>query len=198
MDMADDNQTITGAQYQHSTITDSAGNTRDLYYLGYGNEPTLTKTQGSGTTTYAPQPLYFQQSTWLKSKVQPQNNGQAGSCNESLGSGEGCKDFVGWSAIMGFIYPASLYDNIISAVVGNPPKDEDVYWNVFPVKAKTLEAYATVYCYFDRTNLYNSGMQDEYTDKYDQLNSFRTGRTKPTNSYTERLDDPTLKYKNPW
>ena len=195
IDMSDPQKTITGAQYIHNTITDSAGNPRDLYYLGHANEPTLTK---SNNDPYSPQPLYFQQSTWLKSKVQPQSNNKAGSCNPTLGSGEGCTDFVGWSAIMGFIYPASLYENIISAVVGSQPKDEDVYWNVFPVKAKTLEAYATVYCYFDRTNLYNSGMKDEYTDKYDQLNSFRTGRTKPTNSYTERLDDPTLKYKNPW
>lgn len=195
IDMADPQKTITGAQYYHNTITDTAGNTRDLYYLGHANEPTLTK---SNNDPYSPQPLYFQQSTWLKSKVQPQSNNKAGSCNPTLGSGEGCTDFVGWSAIMGFIYPASLYDNIIKAVVGTQPKDEDVYWNVFPVKAKTLEAYATVYCYFDRTNLYNSGMKGEYTDQYDQLNSFRTGRTKPNNTYTNRLDDPTLKYKEPW
>ncbi len=199
INMADDTQTISGAQYYHNTITDSANNTRDLYYLGHANEPTLTKTNND---PYSPQPLYFQQSTWLKSKVQPQANGAKGSCNNTLGSGEGCTNFVGWSAIMGFIYPASLYENIISAVVGNPPKDEDVYWNVFPVKAKTLEAYATVYCYFDRTNLYvlpgEKGLQPEYTDQYDQLNSFRTGRTKPNSTYTDRLDDPTLKYKEPW
>ena len=100
---------------------------------------------------------------------------------------------------MGFAYPVSLYKNIIQNIIGTLPEDGDVYWNIFPVRVKTLEAYATVYCYFDRTNLYNSGLKDQYTDKYDQLNSFRSGHQKPnTNGYLDRLDDPTLKYKEPW
>lgn len=192
-----DNTAITGASYRTTQLTDAAGNSQQIYYLGFANEP-VTTINGA---PWAPTPLYFQQSTWLKSKVQPQDNGKPGSCNESLGSGEGCPNFVGWSAIMGFIYPADLYGPIINKIAGSQPKDGTVYWNIFPVKAKTLEAYATVYCYFDRTNLYNSGLKDQYTDKYDQLNKFRKNeaekRTKDS-IYLDRLDDPTLKYKEPW
>ena len=200
------NTAITGAQYRNMQLTDAAGNSQQIYYLGFANEP-VTTIEGGGP--WSPTPLYFQQSTWLKSRVQPQDNGKAGSCNKSLGSGEGCTNFVGWSAIMGFIYPVGMYKNIIKNIIcGENDKDcedkiadEDVYWNIFPVKAKTLEAYATVYCYFDRTNLYKSGLKEQYTDQYDQLNKFRKNipneRTKDS-TYLERLNDPTLKYKEPW
>lgn len=195
VNLPDNETTITGAYSTSTTFTDAAGSSRQIYYLGHSTEPSATY----GGAPYSPTPLYFQQSTWLKSRVQPQDNGIAGSCNQSLGSGEGCTDFVGWSAIMGFAYPVSLYKNIIQNIIGTLPEDGDVYWNIFPVRVKTLEAYATVYCYFDRTNLYNSGLKDQYTDKYDQLNSFRSGHQKPnTNGYLDRLDDPTLKYKEPW
>ena len=188
--------TITGAYHTNTTFTDAAGNTKQIYYLGHATAPTATY----GGAPYSPTPLYFQQSTWLKSRVQPQDNGKAGSCNQTLGSGENCTDFVGWSAIMGFVYPVSLYKNIIHNIIGGDmPEDGDVYWNIFPVRVKTLEAYATVYCYFDRTNLYSSGLKDEYTDKYDQLNKFRINKDKkPSGVYTDRLNDPTLKYKEPW
>ena len=197
VNLPDNETTITGAYSTSTSIADAAGNSRQIYYLGHSTEPSATY----GGSPYSPTPLYFQQSTWLKSRVQPQDNGKAGSCNESLGSGEGCTNFVGWSAIMGFAYPVSLYKNIIQNIIGSLPADGDVYWNIFPVRVKTLEAYATVYCYFDRTNLYNSGLKDQYTDKYDQLNKFRM-RT-PENStkdstYLDRLDDPSLKYKEPW
>lgn len=102
---------------------------------------------------------------------------------------------------MGFAYPVSLYKNIIQNIIGSLPEDGDVYWNIFPVRVKTLEAYATVYCYFDRTNLYNSGLKDQYTDKYDQLNNFRmstSGNRTKDSTYLDRLDDPSLKYKEPW
>ena len=195
VNLPDNETTITGAYSTSTTFTDAAGSSRQIYYLGHSTEPSATY----GGAPYSPTPLYFQQSTWLKSRVQPQDNGKAGSCNQSLGSGEGCTDFVGWSAIMGFAYPVSLYKNIIQNIIGTLPEDGDVYWNIFPVRVKTLEAYATVYCYFDRTNLYNSGLKDQYTDKYNQLNSFRSGHQKPnTNGYLDRLDDPTLKYKEPW
>ncbi len=197
VNLPDNETTITGAYSTSTSIADAAGNSRQIYYLGHSTEPSATY----GGSPYSPTPLYFQQSTWLKSRVQPQDDGKAGSCNPSLGSGEGCPNFIGWSAIMGFVYPVSLYKNIIQNIIGSLPADGDVYWNIFPVRVKTLEAYATVYCYFDRTNLYNSGLKDQYTDKYDQLNKFRMNnpknRTKDS-TYLDRLNDPSLKYKEPW
>lgn len=197
VNLPDNETTITGAYSTSTSIADAAGNSRQIYYLGHSTEPSATY----GGSPYSPTPLYFQQSTWLKSRVQPQDNDKAGSCNQSLGSGEGCTNFVGWSAIMGFAYPVSLYKNIIQNIIGSLPEDGDVYWNIFPVRVKTLEAYATVYCYFDRTNLYNSGLKDQYTDKYDQLNNFRmstSGNRTKDSTYFDRLDDPSLKYKEPW
>ena len=206
-----DNQTITGAQLTTTTIdTDGA----KIYYLGHSAEPTVTDEHGN---PYSPQPLYFQQSTWLRSKVQPQAKGVAGPCSTVVsGSGVGsvvsdsCGDkFVGWAAIMGFVYPYVFYKDVIETLgIGvadsenegsvSKPKDGDYYWNVFPVRAQTLEAYATVYCYFDRTNLYKSNPDEKYVDPYDQLKSFREGYDKGNTPYVKRLNDPTLKYTEPW
>ena len=206
-----DNQTITGAQLTTTTIdTDGA----KIYYLGHSAEPTVTDEHGN---PYSPQPLYFQQSTWLRSKVQPQAKDAVGPCSTVVsGSGVGsvvsdsCGDaFVGWAAIMGFVYPYVFYEDVIETLgigiadsenEGNDDnsKDGDYYWNVFPVRAQTLEAYATVYCYFDRTNLYKSNPDEKYVDPYDQLKSFREGYDKGNTPYVKRLNDPTLKYTEPW
>lgn len=197
------NSTVTGAQYTTSTITDQGGSEHVLYYLGHAMEPTATIEDSSGAKRpYSPQPLYFQQSTWLKSMVIPQAVGKAGSCNASIGSGEGCTGFVGWSAIMGFVYPGSLYKEVIKQITGQDPGDGELYWNIFPVRAQTLEAYATVYCYFDRTNLYGSGNDPKYVDQYDQLNKFhhenKEKERTDNKEYIKRLNDPSLKYTNPW
>ena len=121
---------------------------------------------------------------------------------------------------MGFIYPGTHYEQIIlrlhnddSTNLSNDAK-ERVYWNIFPVQTATMEAYATVYCYFDRTNIFDSGIDGAYVDQYDQLMRFRMGygkeasgdnaydykqsTIKTNDAYINRLDDPTLKYKDPW
>ncbi len=199
------NATITGANYQKKTISiPTADGTSDttLYYLGHAHEPTLKDTAGN---VYSPQPLYFQQSTWLKSKVIPQAINVEGSCTNQINSNGdvGCGDkFIGWSAIMGFVYPGAYYHGVIKFITGNELTSEErknLYWNIFPVKARTLEAYATVYCYFDRTNLYTSGIIEDYVDQYDQLKNFRSGHEKgATAKYLNRLNDPALKYNEPW
>lgn len=132
----------------------------------------------------APMPLYFQKSTWLRANVYP----------------HGSKDqFVGWSAIMGFMYPYSYYSEYIKKL-GITVSDTSggtnqwVVWNLFPVLRRQLEAYVTVYCYFDRTN---SNYNSKYVDKYDQLNKFRKGWSKDAD-YKNRLDDPTTSFKDPW
>jgi len=205
------NATITGAQLQIQGSKNADGTDGPtLYYLGYGDTgPQLKKDNGvGGETAYAPQPLYFQQSTWLKSKVIPQAVDHPGPCSGKDKNGKPfnvCgENFIGWSAIMGFVYPGSYYKGVIEFVnpSGGPVKTDELYWNIFPVKARTLEAYATVYCYFDRTNLYkteSSSVDPSYIDQYDQLNKFRQGHGKGVSSdYLNRLNDPALKYNEPW
>ncbi len=134
----------------------------------------------------APMPLYFQKSTWLRANVYPH------------GSGAG---FLGWSAIMGFMYPYSYYKDYIDnlgIVIEDTSgaSNQWVVWNLFPVLRRQLEAYVTVYCYFDRTN---SSYSDEYVDKYDQLNDFREGwKDQKDSTYTKRLNDYTLPFTDPW
>ena len=62
--------------------------------------------------------------------------------------------------------------------------DQRVIWNLFPVYAGTLEGYATVYCYFNRSK-FNSPMVDT---TYDQLNSFRNFYSKTNGNYNDRLN----------
>ena len=200
-----DNETITGAQYTTTTFKDEIGAQHQIYYLGHGAEPTAK----IGDSPYSPQPLYFQQSTWLKSKVVP-HGGDGKKCSGSSvydsvlgGNSSSCEGFKGWATYMGFLYPGALYRDVITAIVPESVRPSPVqnyyFWNVFPVRANTLEAYATVYCYFDRKNLYKSGNDARYVDPYDQLNEFREGYDKPINSeYVKRLNDPTLKYTEPW
>ncbi len=193
-DKLGNNQSFTEADKRSAEVVvdSNTGAKQTIYYLGYADE---------ATSDIGLQPLYFQQSTWLKSKVIPQEAGKPGSCNDK-GNGEQCgANFVGWSAVMGFIYPKSLYASVLTKL-GVTTLDNDYYWNVFPVMTQTLEAYATVYCYFDRTNIYQSGIDGKYVDQYDQLNYFRGGYKKDSNSdnqeYIDRLNDPTLIYNNPW
>lgn len=206
-----------------------------IYYLGYQDRPehygALSPTEHGTDLDWSPEPLYFQQSTWLRSKVIPQNFGKEGDCNQyTTDAKNGCDDFAGWTAVMGFVYPRNHYAKIINKLMGkdlnNEENLENYYWNVFPVETGTLEGYATVYCYFDRTNLFSSGIDGKYVDQYDQLNSFRRGKAKSAKSddegnntiegfaknasgvmekqegnnaaYLERLDDPSLQYKQPW
>ena len=185
-------KTITGAQLQTKSL--SSGN--DIYYLGWGQKSDF-EIDGK---SYAPQPLYFQQSTWLKSAVLPYTIGGSAPCNSTLGSDNGCSSgFAGWVAVMGFVYPGAWYNKIIETISGMKADANDYYWNVFPVLGNTLEAYATVYCYFDRNNISAQSFTDSTmvdTD-YDQLRKFRSDNKK-NEGYADRLDDPTLKYKNPW
>ncbi len=154
--------------------------------------------------------LNFQKSTWLKSMVLKYYGDTT----------TGDDGFKGWSAIMGFIYPSTIWDRNINytAVATKSSNDDEefVYWNLFPVKYKELEGYATVYCYFDRKQFKGAYNGHDFVDvTYDQLEDMRSGsesvltsKLKGTNrnssdsnlskKYLERLDDPALKYESPW
>lgn len=143
----------------------------------------------SDTSTKQPVvPLTFQQSTWLKSMVTELKNGEY---------------TQGWATIMGFLYPTSLYNGFTHQ--DKLKATDEAYWNIFPVLRGSLEGYATVYCYFDRTNMFKGYNYDydNFVDNYDYLQTMDNVPTsfkkKSGNSnYQKRLNDPSLKYDEVW
>lgn len=140
-------------------------------------------------------PLYFQQNTWLKTTVSPEGSGGQG-----------------WRAYMGFLYDRSYWaeetlGGITAAVKSNfneEPNGEnnlsDTYvWNLFPVPTNTLEGHATVYCYFDRSTMRGQSGWSDLIEPVDQLNDYHAASSVTSNEpYRKRLNDPTLRYDDPW
>ena len=169
-------------------------------YLNYKRGP-------SATTEDDREPLYFQKSTWLKAMVLPYY-GKSDS-GQFYSEGKNGDDFMGWGAIIGFIYPYAYWKDAVDNITINGKNTQegdsdanDVYWNLFPVYYKQLEAYATVYCYFDRKSF--SSYEEVYHD-YDQLNALEQGDLSSykknedgATEYIDRLNDPKLKYYDPW
>ena len=161
---------------------------------------------------YAPVPLYFQQNTWLKASLSP----QGGSTSK------------GWKAFLGFLYDTAEWSGIAggqaSSGTYNRPvntqhnaTDENTealagtyVWNLFGVPTNTLEGHATVYCYFNRQQFIDNGWSN-LVDDIDQLGALKNTSSsanfrnlndygdgsKPV-GYKQRLNDPTLKYNDPW
>ncbi len=148
---------------------------------------------GSSTFTMA-QPLYFQSNNWLKASVVPTSSS--------------------WSGYLGFIYDMDYYSGFDS--LGNTgiysQNNQEGYndasnmpttlqgnygWNVFPVPTNTLEGHATVYCYFNRED-FNTTEWEGLVDQVDQLGNYRDYNQKGSGDYVDRLNDPSLKYKDPW
>ena len=158
-------------------------------------------------------PLTFQQSTFLKTAAVPLVQG----CTTQFGDGQsqittkcGEGSYVrAWGVLMGFIYPEKYYKTIINTlqpgIFANHGGTETFYWNIFPVLRDHLEAYATVYCYYDRTDLYghNASTGIAHVDPYDHLHNPPASYMKQQTStqqqqYIKRLNDPTLKYNETW
>ena len=166
-------------------------------YLYYFADRARTIPRDQMETVSMPPALTFQKNTWLKAMVLPYCDGFAyeGTCTNP-------GNFRGWGAVMGFIYPQNYFQALISAATGSVPTTGDgggtVYWNLFPVYHRQLEAYATVYCYFDRAQ---GGFDENYVDtEYDQLNTAtrRHFSDKWPATNRGRLNDPALKYDDPW
>ena len=136
-------------------------------------------------------PLMFQQSTRLKSMVIP------------LKAASGYTQ--GWSAVTGFLYPSSMYPGFLDGVPASSNAG-DLYWNVFPVIRGTLESYATVYCYFNRTNMevdHKKPFIDGYEKFIDNYSYMKDMTGVPTDykkspSNHNRVNDPALKYDEVW
>ncbi len=148
--------------------------------------------KSDGKTLVAPiTPLTVQQSTWLKSGVQKLT---------SDGTDTGYAQ--GWATTMGFLYKNALYMPLLDS----DAKSNKFSWNVFPVMPYTLEGYATVYCYFDRTNLYGGRGGENYESYIDKLNYMSNPKNKQPSGYKKdagdnykaRLNDPNMKYDEVW
>jgi hypothetical protein len=159
----------------------------------------LSSEYGSTTDTHTHYvergfPLTFQTNTFL---------------NTSLATEKGSKGtnetFQGWHVLMGFLYRPGQYGAVLKDVLGSYDANS-IYWNVFPVYAQNMAAFASVYCYFNRHPLKSGSTNGtrEWTwgdkgtvDTYDQLNSFRAGFNRSSN-WSTVVNDPTLGYTDPW
>lgn len=159
----------------------------------------LSSPTATDSSTKPVKPLFFQQSTRIKSATVPLvDNYAAGTSLDTKPSDLNGLYVSGWAAIIGFIYPAKMY----SAFTGND--SSGFYWNLFPVMRGTINGYATVYCYFDRTNMYgkyNSNYGD-YVDKQDYMKTMTgvpSSKAKVMDPlYKARLNDPNMKYDEVW
>ena len=156
-------------------------------------------------------PLTFQQSTFLKSAAVPLVMGKTKKFGDTAGSGEYTS---GWAVLMGFIYPYDNYKTVIDHLGVDQFSSfaTGFYWNIFPVLRDRLEAYATIYCYFDRDNLYSqnteyihsggvaaSGGTPTHVDPYNYLDVLPTSFRKQSHGdYIKRLNDPDMKYYEEW
>ena len=199
---------ITGAKLEQKYVmTAQDVPAQNMWYLGYDNGPQDTgPTYGTGESAvqYAPTPLYFQQSTWLKAAT-PSYAGKT-ACAQANTSCNADR----WMTIIGFLYPKGSYGALADALLGSGNEGADVedsatenanefYWNLFPVMPDTIEAYATVYCYFDRTEIFGTDVDPNYVKQYDLQPSDDYGNVnyKDNSEYKKRLNDPHLKYEDP-
>ena len=143
-------------------------------------------------------PLYFQEGTFLKTSLVPQSGADA----------------KGWEARMGFVYNKNHWSGLINGHNGTgivsdytaedgeplPGMLADYVWNLFPVPTNTLEGHATVYCYFDRKQFGgNEVLQfDAMDDSYTPFNKTNLGGSSNADEYIKRLNDPSLRYNEPW
>ena len=160
---------------------------------------------GSASSVDNIQNLTFQKSTWLNTSLKAHCLGTTNyQCSNNENAPEG-KGFQGWSGIMGFIYGGRVYEDLFREIYGSPPASDAFAWNLFPVYNQELTAIADVYCYFDRGKFTGTANAALIDTEYDQIGNFRgptadgTGNlyAKPS-AYKNRLNDPKLKYADPW
>lgn len=202
MNVSIDNSALNLSNAQ-ANVSELSGISTAKYVLA-SNELKIKKSDSDKETLVDPiTPLTVQQSTWLKSGVQ-----------KLTSNGEDTGYVQGWATTMGFLYKNALYMPLLASNA----KSNKFSWNIFPVMPYTLEGYATVYCYFDRTNLYGGRGSNKYNTQggdvdpnyesyIDKLNymSNPSGSTMPDNAnkaadekYRNRLNDPNMKYDEVW
>lgn len=136
-------------------------------------------------------PLNYQINTWLNTTV----SGIIGGNGATTGN---LDTFLGWHALMGFLYSGNMYQDFVKAI-SDKSVTGLIVWNLFPVYYQELSAVADTYCYFERDTTYVAWQDSTLVDTdYDQINNFRTGYNNKPSGYVGRLNDPKLKYTDPW
>lgn len=151
-------------------------------------------------------PLTFQTNTWLNTTV---SGARASATSKDAGAIRRA-DFLGWHAIMGFLYYGDNYEKWLKKVSPDKNYSGKVVWNLFPVYNQEMAAIANVYCYFERRVMPNpdwswkTSLVDGGDRGYNQLTNFRSGFLKNNigdklnPSYSKRLNDPALGYDEVW
>ena len=121
--------------------------------------------------------LNFQTNTWL---------------NTTMSHVDDDNNIEGWHIVMGFVYPALHYQDLLTDL-GLSISSNEIYWNIFPVYAGDMGAFANVYCIFQRKDDSGNWYWGDYVDEYDQIYNYRYSGKELTG-----VDDPDLDYDNPW
>lgn len=164
----------------------------------YNRDPNKVKI-GTDATNSEPwrDALTFQQSTWLNTSLKALTKNNIS---------------YGWSGIIGFLYTAQDYGQYLVDIGEFPTINSiavtDTVWNLFEVYNQEIVGIANVYCYFNRRSKQqlveaNSSKDPDFEndtliDRYDQMTSLRTGYNQKAAEYVKRLNDPTMKYTDPW
>lgn len=182
-----------------------------------GSSHTHTLVGRDGTASTGAMPLTFQTNTWLNTTIGAVREGQKMSAGPEAVRG----DFVGWHAIMGFLYNGGDYKEYLAQVAPGHNYDNEIMWNLFPVYNEEQTAIANVYCYFERRDYTGKEAphwkweRDLVDTGYNQMGgNFRSGYSKDgaygskgsdgrdsyvgSTAYKDRLNDPALKYNDPW
>ena len=190
---------------------------RDLMFDYHPKNPHefMAQSASGPNSTEVLTPLYFQKNTWLKAEVVP--------FSESGGAFHGWHAIMGFiypvARYCRYIKetPAlKISPGLASFASCNENQASDkMIWNLFPVYPQELGSYATVYCYFDRGDYSGnragggaSIYDPNYVQRYIQrpiANGYKAnaGTGKPPSDaketgYKDRLNDPNLKYDDPW
>ena len=172
-----------------------SGADADEIQFAFNRNPAQVKYGTGGVAEPWKKAYTFQKSTWL---------------NTSLKALTKSGISYGWSGIIGFIYSAKDYAYYLQAI-GELPASVDnstIVWNLFEVYNQQIVGIANVYCYFNRRSqaqLTAAGStaspdfsNDTLIDRYDQLTKVRVKYNEKDSAYVNRLNDPKLKYTDPW
>ena len=172
-----------------------AGKVEDFTLRNHGGSERYVLT----STGDALEPLVFQKNTRMYTQAIPLDDGRDV-------DGVGTPYTRAWELLMGFIYKAAPYQQMLQNTEQLMQMTENnLVWNIFPVQATSLEAFVTTYCYWDSANRLGDVTNDQYQTTGElpgiEVESYYTDSFKPTDKnleYRKKLNDPSMKYNELW